>query len=133
MIVKDLVDRVRFARIAREKASRRNAAGMVAIGVSIGCTVGAVAGILLAPRSGKETREDVSRRGSEAWDKIKDNVSAGGHRLGNAIETQGNRVRIAAEKGVDAAREVLRESSGKPEKTEKAENAESKKSTDGKE
>lgn len=114
MIITELIDRVRHARSDREKAMQRSKAGMLALGVSIGCTVGAVAGVLFAPRSGKETREDVSRRSCEAWEKIRDNVSANSHRLVTAIEEQGTRARTAAEKAVDAAKEVIQEPSGKP-------------------
>jgi gas vesicle protein len=81
MIIRDFIDQIRHAKSNRESAARRNKAGILALGVSIGCTVGAVAGLLLAPRSGKETRDDVTLRGSEAWEKIKDNVSSKGHRL----------------------------------------------------
>ncbi len=118
MIVKELVDRIRHARSDREQAMRRNRAGMLALGVSIGCTVGAVAGVLFAPRAGKETREEVGRRGSEAWGKIKDNVSTNGQRLVNTLEEQGAHVHKAAEKGVDAVKEVLAETSSKAEKAE---------------
>jgi gas vesicle protein len=138
MIVKELVDRIRYARSDRDKAIRRNKAGMLALGVSIGCTVGAVAGVLFAPRAGKETREEVGRLSGEAWEKIKDNVSTNGHRLVNTLEEQGARVHKVAEKGVDAVKEVLAETSDKAEKgvdaakevlaetTGKAEKAESK-------
>ncbi len=118
MIVTELLDRMRHARGVREKEMRRNSAGMLALGVSIGCTVGAVAGLLLAPRTGKEAREEVSRRSSEAWGKIKDNVSTNGQRLADTLEEQGARVHKAAEKGVDAVKEVLTESSAKAEKAE---------------
>jgi gas vesicle protein len=118
MIVKELLDRMRHARCVREKEMRRNSAGMLALGVSIGCTVGAVAGLLLAPRTGKETREEVSRRSSEAWEKIKDNVSVNGQRLADTLEEQGTRVHVAAEKGVAAVKEVLAEASGKMEKAD---------------
>lgn len=110
------MNRVLHARSAREKAIQRNKAGMLALGVSIGCTVGAVAGILFAPRAGKETREDVGRRGSEAWEKIKDNVSASGHRLVQAIEEQGTCVSTPSGKCDDAAKEPLQEPSAKVEK-----------------
>jgi gas vesicle protein len=107
MIVKELMDRLRNARGDREKLVRRNQAGALALGVSIGCTVGAVAGLLFAPRAGKETREDVSRRSRDAWEKIKDNASSTGHRMVNAIEEKGSQVNTAAEKCVAAAKEVL--------------------------
>ncbi len=107
MIVKELVDRLRNARSDREKSIRRNQAGALALGVSIGCTVGAVAGVLFAPRAGKETREDVSRRSKDAWEKIKDNTSSTGHRMVSAVEEKGSQVYVAAGKCVDAAKEVL--------------------------
>lgn len=107
MIVKELVNRLSNARWDREKLLRRNQAGVLALGLSIGCTVGAVAGILLAPRAGKETREDVSRRSREAWEKLKDNASSTGHRMVNAMEEKGCQVYTAAEKCAAAAQEVL--------------------------
>ena len=117
MIVKELVDRLRNARSDREKSIRRNQAGVLALGVSIGCTVGAVAGVLFAPRAGKETREDVSRRSKEVWEKIKDNTSSTGQRLVTAVEEKGSQVYAAAEKCVDAAKEVLHEPAAKEEVT----------------
>ncbi len=109
MIVKELVDRLRNVRSDRQKSIRRNQAGALALGVSIGCTVGAVAGVLFAPKAGKETREDVSRRSKDAWEKIKDNTSSTGQRLVTAMEEKGSQVYAAAEKCVDAAKEVLHE------------------------
>jgi len=118
MIIKDFIDRVRHARIDRENAARRNKAGMLALGVSIGCTVGAVAGVLFAPRAGKETRDDITRRGSETWEKVKDNVSVSGHRLVHAIEEKGACLCTAAGKGVDAAKESLQDPPATAEKTD---------------
>jgi gas vesicle protein len=116
MIIRNFIDQVRHARSDREKAVRRNKAGMLALGLSIGCTVGAVAGVLFAPRSGKDTREDVSRRGSETWEKIKDNVSANSHRLVQAVEEKGDCLCTAGAKCDDSAKEPLKETSGKTEK-----------------
>ena len=118
MIIKDFIDHVRHAKIDRENAARRSKAGMLALGVSIGCAVGAVAGVLLAPRSGKETRDDVTLRGSEAWEKIKDNVSTSGHRLVHALEEKGVCVGAAVEKESEAAEESLQNASAKIAKME---------------
>lgn len=118
MIIGDLVNRVLHARSVRAKAIQRNKAGMLALGVSIGCTVGAVAGILFAPRAGKETREDVGRRGIEAWEKIKNNFSASGHRLVQAIEEKGTCISTLGEKCDDVVKESLQEKSAKVEKME---------------
>lgn len=92
MIMKEIADRLRQARTDRERTLRRKKAGLLALGV----TIGAVAGVLLAPKAGKETREDLSQRGSEAWEKIKENASHTGHRLVSAVEERGARVRTAA-------------------------------------
>lgn len=109
MIMKQLVDRVRHARITSDKNQRRQKNGMLALGMSIGCTLGAVAGILLAPRSGKDTRRDVAQRGSDAWNKIRDTTVSTSHRLVTAVEDKGAQVSIAAEKCADAVKEVLHE------------------------
>jgi len=92
MIMKEIADRLRQARTDREKALRRKKTGILALGVAIG----AVAGVLFAPKAGKETREDLSQRGCEAWGKIKENASDTGHRLVSAVEERGSRVRAAA-------------------------------------
>ncbi len=117
MIVKELVDRLRNARSDRERTIRRNQAGVLALGVSIGCTVGAVAGVLFAPKAGKQTRDDVSRCSKDAWEKIKDNTSTTGKRLVTAMEEKRSQVYAAAEKCVDAAKEVLHEPVIKEEET----------------
>ncbi len=98
MIMKEIADRVRQARIDREKALRLKKARILALGVTIGSTVGVLAGVLFAPRAGKETREDLIRRGSEAWGKIQENASHTGHRLTSAVEEKSSRVRAAADK-----------------------------------
>jgi len=118
MIIKEFIDQVRHGKSNRENAARRNKAGILALGVSIGCTVGAVAGLLLAPRSGKETRDDVALRGSEAWDKIRDNVSAKGHQLMHVLEEKGASVGAVVEKKIEAAEDSLQEPSAKAIKTD---------------
>lgn len=44
-----------------EKEKKKEVAKNVAVGTAIGTAIGAAAGILLAPKSGKETREDISK------------------------------------------------------------------------
>lgn len=109
MILKEIADRMHHAKISREQTLRRNRAGMLALGVALGGAVGAVAGVLFAPKTGKETREELSRRGSEVWEKVKENASTAGNRLVSAVEEKSSRVCTAADKAVDAARESLRE------------------------
>jgi gas vesicle protein len=123
MILKEIADSMRRTVLHREQTLRRNRAGMLALGVVIGGMAGAVTGVLFAPRAGKETREDLSNRSSELWEKVKENASSTGQQLISAVEEKSSRVRTAAEKGVDAARkgvdaarESLKEPSGESEK-----------------
>jgi gas vesicle protein len=115
VILKEIADRIRDTRINREQTLRRNRTGMLALGVAIGSTVGVVAGVLFAPKAGKETREELSRYGCDTWGKVKDNVSTTGQRLVNSVEEKSSRMRTAAEKGVDAAKESFKELSGERE------------------
>jgi len=53
----------------------------VAIGTAIGLTVGAVAGVLLAPKAGKETRDDLAKTIDELPGKVKE-FSDRAHKMG---------------------------------------------------
>jgi gas vesicle protein len=119
MIMKEIADRVRQARIDREKALRLKKARILALGVTIGSTVGVLAGVLFAPRAGKETREDLIRRGSEARGKIQENASHTGHRLTSAVEEKSSRVQAAADKYLGASKGAFKEPSKEDEGTDK--------------
>jgi len=45
-----------------------------AIGAGLGAAVGVTAGILLAPKSGKETREDIARNAKKATEAVSENT-----------------------------------------------------------
>ena len=47
----------------------------VIIGASVGVLAGAIAGVLFAPQSGKETREDIAKYLHEIKEKIADELS----------------------------------------------------------
>ncbi|MEN6438947.1 MAG: YtxH domain-containing protein [Syntrophobacter sp.] len=119
IIVKEIADRVRQARIDREKTPRLKKAGILALGLTIGSSVGALAGVLFAPRAGEETREDLIRRGCRAWGKIQENASHTGHRLASAVEEKSSRVRKVAEKHADAAKGALEAPPKEDEGTDK--------------
>lgn len=60
----------------------KNVAGKVATGVALGALAGAAAGILFAPKSGKETRKDIEKfaqdtkeKGIELFEKAKKEVA----------------------------------------------------------
>ncbi len=71
MSIMDLIEKGKKSRAKRERGKTiKN----TAIGAAIGVTVGAAAGILLAPKSGKETREDIAQAARELPGKAKEVV-----------------------------------------------------------
>lgn len=65
MSLMDLVSKVKLER-------KSNLRKKVAIGTTIGVAVGAVAGVMLAPKTGKETRDDLAKNIQELPDKTKE-------------------------------------------------------------
>jgi gas vesicle protein len=66
---------------ARELPLDRSSAAVFAAGVALGVVVGAGVALLMAPKSGYETRRAlvrrgrrVSRRGIDAWDDLRDEL-----------------------------------------------------------
>lgn len=68
MDLKDLLNK-------NKKKSKKEAAKNVAIGAGIGTAVGVAAGMLLAPKSGKETREDIAKTTKETLENVKDGLN----------------------------------------------------------
>jgi len=71
------------------------------IGALVGGAVGAITALLLAPKSGKELREDISRKSNELMDKAQDLIV---ERQEQALSTI-NQGKIQAEKLVQTAKE----------------------------
>ena len=69
-------------------------------GIGIGVLVGAVAGLLLAPKSGAESREDITKAVGDLTDKIS--------QVGQQVST---RVKQAMETGKQAVANKLQETS----------------------
>lgn len=67
-IIKDFMDKSnrKFKRNKKGKTARN-----LAIGAGVGTAVGLAAGMLLAPKSGKETREDIVKNAKSAVDNVK--------------------------------------------------------------
>jgi gas vesicle protein len=58
----------------------------VLAGIGIGVLVGAIAGLLLAPKSGQETREDLSRSMGDLSDKVSELGRTVSQKVTNAVE-----------------------------------------------
>ncbi len=63
-----ILDLLQKGKRNREKKVRQK----VAIGATLGMTIGAVAGVLLAPKSGKDTRADLAKNAQELTESIKE-------------------------------------------------------------
>ncbi len=69
-----IMELIESGKKARRQKERKQFLQNVALGAAVGVTVGAVAGVLLAPKSGKETREDVVKAVKELPDKAKEGI-----------------------------------------------------------
>ena len=58
----------------------------VLAGIGIGVLVGAVAGLLLAPKSGEETRDDLSKSLNDLSDKVTELGRTVGHKVTTAVD-----------------------------------------------
>ena len=58
----------------------------VLAGIGIGVLVGAVAGLLLAPKSGQETRDDLTRSMGDLSDKITELGRTVGQKVSTAVD-----------------------------------------------
>jgi gas vesicle protein len=67
-----------------------------------GIGIGAVAGILLAPRSGEDTREWVSTKSKNGMDTVNSKVRQTGRQVGDWIDGSRQRVLEAVSAGQDA-------------------------------
>lgn len=54
-----------------------NTSGKILTAAAVGLAAGAVAGLLLAPRSGKETRDMLKKKGAQAAEKVKEGFEQG--------------------------------------------------------
>ena len=64
----------------------RNVLVSVLAGIGIGVLVGAVAGLLLAPKSGEETRDDLTKALGDLSDKVTDLGKSVGSKVSSAVD-----------------------------------------------
>ncbi|MCC0679574.1 MULTISPECIES: YtxH domain-containing protein [unclassified Clostridioides] len=66
----NLSKKIEDKRKAKQRAEKAKQAKIATAGVVLGAVTGAVGGVLLAPKSGKETREDIKDASQQIADKI---------------------------------------------------------------
>ena len=70
----------------KKKASKKQTAKNVAIGAGIGTAVGVAAGVLLAPKSGKETREDIAKTTKDTLENVKEGLNIAKEKLEEIVK-----------------------------------------------
>ena len=70
-----LSKKIQAKRQEKIRAEKLKKAKTAAAGVAAGVAAGAVGGILLAPKSGKETREDIKNASKQAVDAVSDKAA----------------------------------------------------------
>jgi gas vesicle protein len=68
----------------------------------VGLAAGAVAGLLLAPRSGKETRNLLRKKSADAADKVKDSFEQGRQQVTDLKEKAEEKIRDVNRKVAEA-------------------------------
>jgi gas vesicle protein len=109
MILNELAKKVNQIRQSQEKALRRTRIKNVALGAGIGALVGVAAGILFAPKAGKETRQQIVEETGKAAKSMKENMGAVKTKIAESVKETGSKLHEAGAKGVDAAKESLKE------------------------
>lgn len=96
----------------------------VGVGLAVGALAGAIAGILLAPKSGKETREDIKRYLIEMKDKIAEEIGDASEFTKETYQAAVKKVVGAYEKGkkisAKQAKEIQKDLDENFDKVEKA-------------
>ena len=110
MFLNELANQVKKVRSSRAKDMRRNRTKNMVIGAGIGSALGVAAGILFAPKSGKETRQIIADRTSETIENLKDNVAATKAKISALAMEKGSSLREAGQKNVEAVKETVKKS-----------------------
>ena len=103
MIMRDLLD---LAGKEKRRKERVKAVQKCAIGMGIVVTVGVATGILFAPKSGKETRENMKNKAVNTVETIKDTVKNKAKAVKNKAETVKNKAETVKDSTAQAAKEM---------------------------
>lgn len=90
--------------------SSRGSGGMIA-GIVIGALIGAGIALLAAPRSGEDTRRELSKRARSMREDAMDRFDDASRRARRELQRRRRRLRSQLENGVEAVRERFSEDS----------------------
>jgi gas vesicle protein len=109
MILKAAANRYALLRNKRRIAQKRDNAKNLLLGGSIGTIAGVAAGLLFAPKSGRETRRQIAQRTGETITNIKEGVSDTTERISARLHEKKSSAQEAAEICSKAIRDVMKE------------------------
>lgn len=69
-----LLQKIEEKRNIKIKKDKKKKAAIATAGIATGAVVGTIAGVLIAPKSGKETIEDVKEKTNKVKNKINENI-----------------------------------------------------------
>lgn len=72
----------------RKKSPKSQTAKNVAIGAGIGTAMGVAAGVLLAPKSGKETRDDITKTTKETLENVKEGLNIAKEKIEDVVKKE---------------------------------------------
>ena len=93
-------------RIGKYESSEGTDVGTAITFFLIGLGAGALAGLLLAPKSGKQLRRDIKRGYEDAKDAVGEWADEAAETVKDRVREAGERVRDAANRGIDAASDL---------------------------
>ena len=105
MILNELANQVKKIRGFQTKAMRQSRTKNMIIGVGIGSAVGVTAGILFAPKSGKEIRRGISDRTRKTMKNLKENVAETKDRIFETASEKNSPPHEVGKKGSDTKKE----------------------------
>jgi gas vesicle protein len=109
MILRAAANRYALIRNRSRIAQKRSNAANLLLGGSIGTIAGVAAGLLFAPKSGRETRRQIAQRTGETVTNIKAGVSDTTERITARLHEKKSSAQEAAEICSKAIRDVMKE------------------------
>ncbi len=116
MFINEVVKKVKDLQTAKEvakakleqKSTTRDTRNLI-IGATIGTAVGAAAGLLFAPRSGQETRDDIARKTHETLEALQENAAVTKDQISSSVSAQKAHYVDIAERCAEAIKQIHEE------------------------
>jgi gas vesicle protein len=105
IVLNELANQVKKIKGFQTKTMRHARNRNIIIGAGIGSALGLAAGILFAPKSGREIRQGISDRTCETVKNLKENVTATRARVFNAASKKDAHLHDTGKKGGDSKNE----------------------------